>query len=445
MRRPSSRGFTLIEILVSLAAGGLVLVGLLLLSKNATAAFNEEVRLGALQAAVRSATQRIQGDLTLASYLSTPNMQADPKIARGFAATSNATAASLAVARRLSGVRIITGASDVTALRNAQNGYRNDVLEVSGNLTGSDPFVVLDVLVGGGDGGCDRIVFNMDAPAIWRLRDSTAADPIATLVARVQGLFVPVTTGASQHLVRFVDTTGRSQFLATCPIANAVKRVGGAPEAIAVDVTAGVGNRILTVADTRGIGGWPGRAVGGCTVNPVHVARYEVGTTALLAPSLTALEVSTDANPKFDLYRRYLDATGAVIAVPELVSEFVVGLRFGLTVDSATVGAPGTSSSLQRVDVSDVTGVGTWAPLIDATLARPATTAGSVGPHRIRSVAVEVSARVPLADRDRPEPTGATQRRYCIPGSCVPGTQTYARTRTSLLEVALPNHIGVYY
>ena len=97
MKRSTSRAFTLIEILVSLAAGGLVLVGLLLLSKNATAAFNEEVRLGALQAAVRSATQRIQGDLTLASYLSTPNMQADPKIAHGFAATSNATPLTAAV------------------------------------------------------------------------------------------------------------------------------------------------------------------------------------------------------------------------------------------------------------------------------------------------------------------------------------------------------------
>jgi len=442
--RPS-RGFTLVEILVSLAAGGLVLVALLMLSKNATAAFNEEVRLGALQAAVRSATQRIQGDLALAAYLSTPNIQSDPRIVRTRAATSNANVGSLAGVRRLSSVRVIASGSDTGAPRNVQNGFRNDVLEVSGNLTGSDPFVVLDVLIGGGDSGCDRVILSMDAPAIWRLRDSTLADPIAALVTRVQGIFVPVTTGTTQHLVRFVDPTGRAQFLATCGVANPVKRIGGVPEAIAIDVTAGVGNSILTVAATGGVGGWPGRAVGGCTINPVQIARYEIGTAAALAPALTALETSTDPNPKYDLYRSYIDAAGAVVPGPELVAEYMVGMRFGLTVDTATAGAQGSASTLQRVDPTDTATLGTWAPLVDGTFARPADTAGSVGPHRIRSVAVEVSARVPLPDRDRPEPAGAALRRYCIPGSCVPGVQSYARTRTTNLDVALPNQRGVFY
>jgi prepilin-type N-terminal cleavage/methylation domain-containing protein len=441
-----SRAFTLIEVLVSLAAGGLVLVGLLLLSKSATAAFNEEVRLGALQASVRSATQRLQSDLLLASYLSTPNFRADPLIARTRGAGSNGGLGTLAGARRLAGVRLVPGGSDLGAPRNVENGYRNDVLDVGGNLSGSDPFVVLDVLIGGG-GGCDRIVLNMDTPAIWRLRDATAADPNAAVIARLQQIFVPATrpSDGAQHLVRFVDPQGRSQYLATCRGRSSVVAVGGVPAAIAIDVTAGVGNRILTTADTGGVGGWPGRAVGGCTVNPVHLVRYEVGTSTALAPNLVGLEASTNANPKYDLYRTYLDADGVAIAGPELVAEYVAGLRFGVTVDSATVGAPGTVSTITRIDYTDVAGLTNWASQVDGTLARPDPTAGSIGPHRIRALHMEFSARVPLADRDRPEPVGAGQRRYCIPGACVPGSQTYARTRTTTMDVALTNQAGVFY
>ena len=446
MIRHPSRAFTLVEILVSLAAGGLVMVGLMGLSKNATVAFNEEVRVGSLQASVRSAVLRLQSDLALTSYLSSPNLRSDPRIVHTRVAGSNANVGVLGGARRLQGLRIEAGGSNGAAPRNVENGYRNDVLEVSGNLSGSDPFVVLDVVIGGGNAGCDRVILNMDSPTIWRLRDSSAADPMTSLVARIQGLFVPATVagGAAQHLVRLLDPTGRSQFLATCATATPVTQTG-APPAIAIDVTAGVGQRILTTADTGGVGGWPGRSVGGCTLNPVHVARYEVGSSAVLAPTLTGIEPSTAANPKYDLYRSYLDANGNAIAGAELVAEYVAGLRFGLTVDSAVVGAPGTASTLERIALTDGAGLGQWAGLIDGTLARPPSTAGSIGPHRIRSVGIEVTARVPMADRDRPEPAGAGLRRYCIPGACVPGALTFARTRTMNLEVGLPNHTGVFY
>lgn len=446
MNRSPRRAFTLIEILVSLAAGGLVLVGLLALSKNATQAFNEEARLAALQNSVRAASLRLQGDLALASYLSTPNFRADPRIVRPRGAASNANLGTLAGARRLSGLRIVTNGSDANAPRSVANGYRSDAIEIGGNLTGSDPFVVLDVQIGAA-AGCDRIVLNMDTPAIWRMRDPTAADPNAVLITRLQNLFVPATRDAdgANHLVRFVDPTGRSQYLSTCRGRASVVAVGGVPAAVAIDVTAGVGNRILTTADTGGIGGWPGRAVGGCTINPVHLVRYELGPSNVLAPALVGLEASTDANPKYDLYRSYLDATGVAIANPELVAEYMIGLRFGLTVDSATLGAPGTVSTLTRIDPSDTANLVTWTGQVDGTAALPPAANGSQGPHRVRSVTMEVAARVPFADRDRPEPAGSAVRRYCVPGNCVPGTFTYARTRTVSMDVALPNHAGVFY
>ncbi len=446
MKRTSARAFTLIEIFVSLAAGGLVLVGLLALSKNATQAFNEEARLAALQNSVRAASMRLQGDLALASYLSTPNFRADPRIVRSRGAASNANLGTLAGARRLAGLRIVPNGSDVNVPRSVANGYRSDAIEIAGNLTGSDPFVVLDVQIGA-SAGCDRIVLNMDTPAVWRMRDPTAADPNAVLVTRLQNLFVPATRDAdgANHLVRLVDPTGRSQYLSTCRGRASVVAVGGVPAAVAIDVTAGVGNRILTTADTGGVGGWPGRAVGGCTINPVHLVRYELGPANILAPTLAGLEPSTVENPKYDLYRRYLDATGVVIANAELVAEYMVGLRFGLTVDSALLGAPGSASTLTRIDPADAASLVTWTAQVDGTAALPSPANGSQGPHRVRSVTTEVVARVPFADRDRPEPTGSGVRRYCIPGNCVPGRQQYARTRTVSMDVALPNHAGVFY
>lgn len=446
MNRTPRRGFTLIEILVSLAAGGLVLVGLLALSKNATQAFNEEARLAALQNAVRAASLRLQGDLALASYQSTANFRADPRIVRARGAGSNGNLGTLAGARRLSGLRVVPNGSDANTARSVANGYRSDAIEIGGNLSGSDPFVVLDVQIGAA-AGCDRVILNMDTPAIWRMRDPSAADPNAVLVTRLQNLFVPATRDAdgANHLVRFVDPTGRAQYLSTCRGRSSIVAVGGVPAAVAIDVTAGVGNRILTTADTGGVGGWPGRAVGGCTINPVHLVRYELGPANVLAPALAGLEASTEANPKYDLYRSYLDASGVAIANPELVAEYMVGLRFGLTVDSALVGAPGSVSALTRVDPSDTASLVAWTGQVDGTAALPSSANGSQGPHRVRAVSMEIAARVPFADRDRPEPAGSAVRRYCIPGNCVPGTFTYARTRTVSYDVALPNHAGVFY
>ncbi len=441
------RGFTLIEVLVSVAAGGIVLVGLLVLSKSATAAFNEEVRVGAVQTSVRAALLRIQGDLTLASYQSTPNLAADRGAVRRRGATANATAATLGAVKSLAGLRIDPRGSDGRAPRNVANLYANDVLEVAGNLAATDAFVVLDVLIGGGSGaGCDRVILNMDSPPIWRLRDSTAPDPNVLLLARLQALFVPAAPAAdnANYLVRLVDPSGRAQYLSTCSGRASLTLVGAGSTHVAIDVTAGPTERLLTTADTGGVGGWPGRSVGGCTINPVYRVRYEIGTAAVLAPSLGAVDPSSDANPKYDLYRTYLNAAGDPVELPELVAEYIAGMRLGLTVDNAPVGAPGDPRTLLRVPADDASAVRAWAGTVDATVDLPAA-AVSVGPQRIRSVAVEVSARVALADRDRPELAGSSVRRYCVPGACVPGAQVYARARTLAMEVAIRNHAGVFF
>ena len=61
--RRSPAGFTLIEVTVSLAAGLLVALGIVALSREATRTFHEEVRSSAAEATLRTAVDRLRSDL----------------------------------------------------------------------------------------------------------------------------------------------------------------------------------------------------------------------------------------------------------------------------------------------------------------------------------------------------------------------------------------------
>jgi prepilin-type N-terminal cleavage/methylation domain-containing protein len=68
------RGFTLVELLVAIIAGLLVAAAAISFSKQSTRFFSQEARIAAAQMSVLSGFQRLQGDISRASYMSIPNM-----------------------------------------------------------------------------------------------------------------------------------------------------------------------------------------------------------------------------------------------------------------------------------------------------------------------------------------------------------------------------------
>ena len=76
----TERGFTLVELLVAIAAGSLVATAAVLLSKNAVRLFQEESRISYAQVAVANGLARIGQDLEHAGRNTTKNPRTDPRV-----------------------------------------------------------------------------------------------------------------------------------------------------------------------------------------------------------------------------------------------------------------------------------------------------------------------------------------------------------------------------
>ncbi len=74
------KGFTLIELMVSVGVGAIVVTGLSMLAAGSSRAFHEEHRISEAQLEVRFAVERLRADLQRAGYLGTPNSATDQNV-----------------------------------------------------------------------------------------------------------------------------------------------------------------------------------------------------------------------------------------------------------------------------------------------------------------------------------------------------------------------------
>ena len=456
-------GFTLIELTVSLVAGLIVALGIMALSKEATRTFNEEVRGAAAEATMRTAIDRLRADLQRAGYMSTAQIMGDPTIAK-VPGTSNIAnvKGSLGGIQHLQSIQLNSGGSLTNGL--TLSGFQTpaltpDSFDLGGNMTTAEQFEVQMVMPTGG-GGCTQILLSSASAAMYRIAATGLGSPSSTLELR--NAFQPVPAGLStQFIVRLVDTTGHTQYLATCPTAAAAGFNGTQPY-VNVDTS---GTPIQYASQATGasvgqqaIGGVTGYCVG-CIVNPVQLVRWEITSstnegihTAQYAAGLGNTPTSyvggvggtIDPN-KYDLVRTYLDASDAyVYETSEVVAEYAVDLKMAFSVDTTTLGDQ--FPAITTLAFSDATNATTWAPVV-SPLSVPV---ANQGPQRIRSARVRLVTRAAQPDRTVtvgvPSPAGLAtdfMYRYCVNSSpsCATsdGTLRWARTRTVTAEVSLPN------
>ncbi|MGH7295340.1 MAG: PilW family protein, partial [Polyangiaceae bacterium] len=239
-RSPSQAGFTLIELTVSLVAGLIVALGIMTLSREATRTFNEEMRGSAAEATLRTAVDRLRADLSRAGYMSTANIMLDPMIARSPADTSNVvhTAATMKGILRLASINLTPEGSlaqNTLALSSVQSpALAPDMFEIGGNMTVAEEFPVQMIIPS--TGACTRIYLSAASPAMYRI----APTGFGTVAAgqELRNAFQPVPAALStQFIVRLVDTTGHTQYLATCPEQVAAGFVGGTQPYVEIDTT----------------------------------------------------------------------------------------------------------------------------------------------------------------------------------------------------------------
>ena len=428
------RAFTLVELMVSLVAGLIVTIAVVGLARNATTTFYEEARLSATEATVRSAAERLRQDLTRVAFMSTGNIKLarndSPSVPFGqkISHVPGAITPSRygALTDNLQGIRINVGGSFASAqgpnLLSGANGLNPDSIELTGNYTTDDSYR-------GRMLGNNSVVLTLaNDPAVARLL--AGPDPDKAL----RNAFTPGSqTGAiPPFLVRVVDPRGCLHFV----VINGA--VGTATTATLTFAAAVTGSPILLpTEDQSTCGASPQEEV---TINPVQTVRWTIGpTNPALAPDVAIGETGN----KFDLYREIVDASGASVVSPggpQVVAEYAVDLKFGLSVDSPSAALPPPSNQL-TFDM-DTDGV----PITNWTQAASTTTAGNPAPHRVRSVRFRLATRASLPDRDAPLsllPGQPYISRYCT--SAVAPCKKFARVRTIMSEVALINQAGMTY
>jgi type II secretory pathway pseudopilin PulG len=451
-------GFTLVELTVALVAGLIVAMGIVGLSRSATATFHEEMRNAAAEASLRSAMDRLRADLARAGYMSTGNIQYDTAIARAPTDPNNVQgiSANMGGLLRLAAVQLSDGGSvtqNVLSLSANQNpALAPDYIEIGGNMTTSDQFEV--AVVQPPSGNCQRILLVPTSPAMYRLNavGATAAPD------ELRAVFQPVPKGMStQFIVRIVDDAGRTQYLATCPenVTAGFTTLTGAPQPYPyVDIDS-TNTPIRTAQSTNTVSSLSGYAAGRALINPVQIVRWEItgpgGKDAEPAQYVNALnnlplQPGTADPAKYDLMRTFVDATGALVPqTSEIIAEYAVDLDFAFTVDAGT---SSLAPALTTFGFDDAKTNYLWAQDVSKV------PSPLQGPQRIRAIRARLVTRAAQPDRSanipvtQNNPNEEFLYRYCVVAPCptVPDRiLRWARTRTMTAEVSTPNLSRNYY
>jgi prepilin-type N-terminal cleavage/methylation domain-containing protein len=420
-RRRAARGFTLIEIIVSLSAGLMVSVAAFSMSKNATNFFQHEARISSAQLALTLGLNRLTADIQRAAFLASPNAQVDPMVCRDPSWTAGL--------HSFAGLTILKG-PNVALSQAAANGLRPDQVIVGGSLDTSEIFTVQCVTPGAGGGPALQLQTAVYDNAMARVQASLG--PTELLANKLALIFVP-----GRYVNVFDPATGFHVY----------GIVGAAPNPVVVGGVATVqlaGTVALPTKPTSPCGivnpAAGAQCGGGLMVSAVSRYLYDVRSLTGLATGnygklVTPLTPGTTGdNGRTELVRVELDAAGSEVpASLQLISEYTVDMRFGITV-STKIANDSYNPTVISYGINDPN---VYSIAGDVTAS---TTSTGAAPQLIRAVQVRLATRARAPDRNTDLTQGADGRRlhYAIP-SVQPG---FVRVRTNYANVALPNQGG---
>lgn len=421
-RRAGRAAFTLIEILVALSAGVFVSVAAFAMSRNATAFFQHEARIATAQLSLTLGLNRLTSDLARASFLSTPNAKTDPMVCRD---------ASWSSAPGLNALAGITVSAPTAPAQSAANGFAPDRIVIGGSLDVSESFTVQCVLQGTSGLALQLQTAQFDG-AMARVVSSLAAGE--TLESRLQTMFV-----AGRYVQLLDPATGYKVFgvLAGSPNVAVVGNVATVQLVSSPAIP-------QKPASPCGILGPPSCGAG-LLMSVVTRAQYDIrslqgtsGTYAgLVTPPSAAIGTLSGDSARTELVRVELSAANQEIPTTlEVVSEYAVDLRVGLTAVTNRINNDNYNPAVKSYDIGD--------PNIYTLAADP--TGGTATPQWVRAVHVRLATRTRAPDRETNLAVGADGRRlrFLIPGAQgpTPGSAGWARVRTAYANVSLLNQGG---
>lgn len=413
--RRRARGFTLTELMVAVTGGLVITVAVFAVARDTTRFYQREGNVGDATSAAILGFQRLQADIARAGYLSTPNVQKDPRIC----ASRTAPGQYPAGLKDLAAMRIEaapTGQTLPTSLT-ANTALRAMAITLAGSYAADDAF------------------------PIWGAHQEAAGTQVVTLQTRIGPLsrngYLTATGQDADELgerrrailesifrpgryLRVVDRAGKHFYGV---IAGATADVDGTPR-IALASAPALEIRTAT-GGTTGCG-LEGTDLGSASV--VSVVRYELQDASVADdPS----ELGPFEAQRANLVRR---ETTLATAAPELVAEYAVDLRFAITVVTAPAGSENIADGQLTVLEAST---GTFADYVGV----PST---GKSPERIRAVRASLSVRSRIPDREG-DVSNVTGGLYRVPVAAVDGRTRWARVRTLRADIALRNTEGILW
>lgn len=403
-KKAHKRGFTLIELMVASTGALFITVGVYAFTRNVTNYFQGQMRLSDATMNAVTGFERLRTDIQRAGFLASPNLMRDPlrcpRAPSGGAALPpqqmNNELDNYPGIQQMGLAQIELGFTEdeyptnYMLANNAAAGISPDRLVLYGNYSSTEQFPVKIAAA-----GTNQLVLDASSIAMRRLGIPTGNT--ATDEAILGAVFRP------GRIIRVVDAGGRHQYAITAnPSVDFVAdSMGNATLYL---------NPLVQLIRKEGVGGTTCGVHGlgaDLVVNPVDIIRYQLvdlndATDYVDFQSLFADEIQ--ARPAYDTTRLDLireELSPADFSVfpgtTELVTEYAVDLKFGLTVNT---------------DV--LTGANTFfgedsANLVNYAADPTGPTAGQLGPfgpHLIRGIHARLSVRTREADHTAPLLTG---------------------------------------
>ncbi len=393
--------------MISLAAGLLISAAAFLMARNASRFFQAESGITSAQYQLVMGMSRLQADLRRVSFMTSPNITIDPRLCGNTGGWPGSM-------QDLAGIYIQDNGS---AIRHpADHGLSTfntltpDALVIGGVFGTTEQFSVQ--AINNAAGG--MTVFLQEDGAMWRTRQKIADGGYG-----LADIFRP------GRFLRVLDQEGRMGY----GIITGVNPANPNPSVTLSNAPA------LPLRSTTGTCGCEGFCTG-AVASPVVRMLYDLrtidtgiypqyaGLYARSGHAETAFHRGPNEARRTELVRVELDQAGAEIpASLEVLAEFAVDLKFGITRDTAAAGLP---PNLLREPVAGPN-VYTTANLLS----------NGGTPDRIRGVQVRFSTRAHRRDREvglAPIGLDGGLLRYGLGAD-----QGFVRMRTLVTDVQLPN------
>jgi len=432
--RAARRGFTLVELMVALTGGLFISVFVFMLASHGSRFYQQEARISNATIGVMNGFQRLRADIARAAFLASPNIAKDPLLC-----SENEPAVGLGDATpmldNLAGVRLLIGGSrdaasgDLASFWDA-TGLDPDQLILAGSYVSADQFPAAEVVQLNSSSNVWTVFLQPNSPALARLgyRTDSSQDDQAR-IALLRSVFTP---DEGARVLRILDRKGSHHY-------GVIDSVGltdmDGQQAPFIQLTDGVPLVRETRANTCGLSGLNV----GATVNVVNFIRYGLGRLDSASTGNNTYDAIYDTDnegtgeeTRAELVRVELDVNGnAIEGTTELVAEYAVDLKFGLTV-LQNAGLTTFDETDSADDLLQFAGPPSTGPA--AALNR--------GPHLIRSVRARLAVRSREGDREGDidaEAAGIPEGLYRI-GLGPEGGAPFARVRTLQADIALRNN-----